>query len=140
MIIGAVGGLALFVDAIPPLVTAAIDGVGALLLLGGGIALGVGLKGVGCKTEDADKMYDSPLLNEGCVPNRNGQDGRPYCGILDGVGDDVDALLGALKGNCQKALADEVFQFLTFALLVGLALLGWMAMRRGGGSRSRFVA
>lgn len=137
MIVAAVGAAGLFLQAIPPLVPMAMDAVSGILLAAGGIAWAVGLKGISCKLEDSNKMYESPLLNEGCVKARDGSD---YCGVLDDISD-VEGLANRLKGNCQKAFTGEIFQFLTFAIAAILVGLGYLTMRKGtGGGRSRFVA
>lgn len=140
MIVAVVGAIGLFLEAIPAIVPMALDAVSGILLAAGGIAWAVGLKGIQCKLDDAEKMYDSPLLNEGCVTTSGG--GRPYCGVLDDAngGKDAEALANRLKGNCQKAFTGEIFQFLTFALAAILVALGFLTMRRGGTSGSRFVA
>lgn len=43
-----IGIVAIFVEAIPGMIMAGVDGLAALLLLAGGIAYAVGIKGVSC--------------------------------------------------------------------------------------------
>lgn len=136
MIIAAIGLASLFVHAIPAIIPMAIDGLGAVLLAAGGIAWAVGLKGFQCRLEDADKMYGNGLLNEGCVSADNGQ----YCGVFGGQSD-PQVMFNNLNANCKKAFADEIIQFILFAVSAILLLLGFLIMRQGGSSRSgRFVA
>lgn len=138
MIVAAVGAVGLFLHAIPPLVPMAMDAVSGILFAAGGIAWAIGLKGISCKLEDSQKMYDNSLLNEGCV---KAKDGTAYCGVLDDINaGDVEGLANHLKGNCQKAFTGEIFQFLTFAIAAILVGLGYLTMRKGSGGSSRFVA
>lgn len=70
------------------------------------------------------------LINQGTldVPGENG--GQAY-GVMDGTSDPF-VIADRLSSNCKKGLADEVFQFLCFALAIGIIVLGYIRMRKGG--------
>lgn len=42
-----------------------------------------------------------------------------------------------LQSSCKKGLADEIFQFLAFAVLVVLLVVGWVRWRKGKGGGGR---
>lgn len=41
-----------------------------------------------------------------------------------------------VSGNCKKGLTDEIFQFLCFGLALGLLVVGYIRMRKGGVGKS----
>jgi len=130
IIVGAVGLAGLFIDKIPEIATMALDGLASIFFLAGGIAWAVGLKGFSCDSnsrDDVTKMLDNDLLNRGKI--------ETGIGVTWGVFRDVDTSGEAFKlleENCKKAFADEIFQFLAFALGLGLIGLGYVRMRKGG--------
>ncbi|KAK3940152.1 marvel domain-containing protein [Diplogelasinospora grovesii] len=137
IIVCAAGVAGMFVSAIPDLVTMALDGVLALLFLAGGIAWAVGLKGIGCKDQTAYmQMRENGLLNEGSAT----VDGVAVIGADYNSNNDYD-VFDKLSANCQKGMADEIMQFISFAFALGLLGLGFVRWRKGGTSgSSRYVA
>lgn len=138
MIIAAVGLACLFVQAVPQIIPMALDAIGGLLLVAGGIAWAVGLKGINkCDDTHNQKMYDNGLLNEGCIPSDD--DNGPYCGVY--VGTDPKNRIGVLNNlhtRCKYAISDEIMQFVLFAVCVLLVVVGFLIMRKGkGGGMSR---
>jgi hypothetical protein len=71
-------------------------------------------------------MLQNGLLNQGTLWYEN----EPYYGVI-GDSTDEGVVTGRLKGNCQRAQADEVLQFICFAFAAGLVALGYLQMRRG---------
>ncbi|KAK3324772.1 marvel domain-containing protein [Cercophora scortea] len=130
-IIVAVAGVAgLLVEAIPSIVNMALDAVMGILFLGGGIAWAVGLKGINCKlqeTQNAQSMLFNGLLNEGTTDFGHGID----YGVTDGATSEQE-IFDRLSSNCQKALADEVVQFISFGLAIGLVVLTFLSRKKGG--------
>lgn len=141
MIVGAVGLVALWIEKIPSLVPIVADGLAALVFVAGGIAWAVGMKGQTCTLSSLQKLYDNPLLNQGCQPEDS--KGERYCYVAGKQTEDPWPLENIwpnpMKGVCQKAFANEAFQFLGFAGAVILIILGFLAMRNRG-SKSKFVA
>ncbi|KAF3762463.1 hypothetical protein M406DRAFT_357468 [Cryphonectria parasitica EP155] len=144
MIVGAFGAVALWVDRIPSIAPMVTDGLAALFFLAGGIAWAVGMKGQSCSLSSLQKLYDNSLLNQGCDSQKSSSDNGPYCYVAGNQKEDpwplVNLWPSPMKGICQKAFANESFQFLGFATFVVLAGLGFLMMKRKGGSRSKFVA
>ncbi|KAB5540524.1 marvel domain-containing protein [Coniochaeta sp. 2T2.1] len=134
MIVAFLGLICLFISAIPAIVPMALDALAGLLLLAGGIAWAVGLKGIQCKEEHYQKMYANPLLNEGCIDGGS----IPYCGV---AGDDPKKATDAgtfrtLNVRCKYAMSDEIMQFILFLVSGILLFLGFLLMRKGkGGGR-----
>lgn len=124
-----VGFVGLFIDAIPDLVPLALDGLSGVFFLAGGIAWAVGLKDVKCVKDDLNltRMLLNGLLNLGSADGRYG---------VAPPGSSEEDLANNLLSNCQKGLADEVFQFLGFALAAGLIGVGYVRMRKGGTATS----
>lgn len=144
MIVGALGLVAIFIDRIPSLVSLVADGLGALFFLAGGIAWAVAMKGQSCTEASLKKLYSNALLNQGCPPNQDlSSDEGPYCYVAGKQEKDgwplTDLWPNPLKGLCQKAFANETFQFVGFASLVILIALGFLQAKRKG-SKSAFVA
>jgi hypothetical protein len=146
MIIAAIGLICLFIHKIPPFIPMVIDAVGALLLVAGGIAWAVGLKGIKCHPAYFTAMYGKPLLNEGCFSDRSG---NTICGVDFRTSDETDPnthtqkMFDIMNGRCKTGMADEIIQFVAFAVCVILVVLGYFIMRKGGlgsSSRGRFVA
>ena len=75
-------------------------------------------------------MLLNGLLNWGTLTVGDGTD---YGVHQDG--DTEQSLYNRLRGNCQRAQADEVLQFISFAVALGLVGFGYLQMRRGGGGR-----
>lgn len=118
-----------FADSIPQLVPIALDTLTALFFAAGGIAWAVGLRGTdGCS--NYPNMLRNALLNQGSVDLG---DGKTAYGVI-GENDDEGAVMGKLKGNCQRAQADEVLQFICFGFALSLVIDAVLVMRRGGGS------
>jgi len=141
MIVAFLGLVCLFISAIPALVPMVLDALAGLLLLAGGIAWAVGLKGVKCDEDHALALYDNGLLNEGCISDGKKGD-RPICGVYSGDADDRKAF-DRLNARCKYAMSDEIIQFILFAVSAILLLLGFLIMRKGKGggrgTRGRYV-
>jgi hypothetical protein len=76
-------------------------------------------------------MLNNDLLNQG---TQQFKDGIGY-GVVHPDDDDW-SLYKRLRGNCQRAQADEILQFISFAIAAGLVALGYLGMKRGWGGRS----
>ncbi|KAL9087248.1 MAG: hypothetical protein Q9165_006742 [Trypethelium subeluteriae] len=122
-LIGLLGIVAVFVDAIPAIIVAGADALAAILTLAAGIAYVVTMRGVNCNIRD-DTSSNS-LINGGSVDVKNGP---PIAGY------DNDNP-GELVGRCKKAEADYAFMFLTFALSAILVGLGLLTNGRRSGSK-----
>ena len=86
-------------------------------------------------------LYTNALLNEGCNPKKDKDKEFKYCAVMGNSdeNDTIEKAFPALRGNCQKAFADEIIIFISFALAVALVLLGFLLFKRRG-SRPSFVA
>lgn len=144
MIAGSLGLIAVFIDRIPSLVPIVADGLGALFFLAGGIAWAVAMKGQTCTEASLKQLYGNALLNQGCPPNQKVSSNEgPYCYVAGDQKADgwplTDLWPNPLKGLCQKAFANETFQFVGFASFVVLIGLGFLQAKRKG-SKPTFVA
>ncbi|KAF4817096.1 hypothetical protein CGCSCA5_v006118 [Colletotrichum siamense] len=121
------GAAAAFFDFIPALIVMAADAVSGVLLLAGGIAFAIGLRGITCDPgngEELERLYENDIINRGKTKAASG-DGSASTGTPDQV-----------VGNCKKAFADQAMQFVTcgFALAtIALVFLVWKKNRSGGG-------
>ncbi|KAM7184676.1 Marvel domain containing protein [Naviculisporaceae sp. PSN 640] len=133
IIVACVGAAGLFISAIPELIVLGLDALSGILFAAGGIAWAVGLRGISCSLndhisrEDWIKTLTNDLINQGTLKVNDGT----WYGVQRGT-DDADVVSDRLSSNCKKGLADEVFQFLCFVLAVGLIVLGYIRMRKGG--------
>ncbi|EAA32654.1 hypothetical protein GE21DRAFT_6701 [Neurospora crassa] len=126
---GFLGIVALFLSSFPDIVVLGADAIGALVLLAGGIAWAVETRGFSCTDPTkAKKILDNNLLNQG----KRKYKGDWYYGILYGD-PSAETAWSRLQSSCKKGLADEVFQFLAFAVLVVLLVVGWIRWRKGRG-------
>jgi hypothetical protein len=73
-------------------------------------------------------MLLNDLLNRGRIGS--GDDAR--YGVI-GLDDDENAVFRKLQSTCQRARADEVLEFIAFAMAIGLVGLSYLMMRRGSG-------
>ncbi|OIW32386.1 hypothetical protein CONLIGDRAFT_678787 [Coniochaeta ligniaria NRRL 30616] len=139
MIVAFLGLVCLFISAIPAVVPLVLDSLAAILLVAGGIAFAVGLKGVKCDEAHGPQMYANDLLNEGCVTI----DGDPYCGVLVGADPKSTQAFDRINTRCKYAMSDEIIQFILFAVCAILLFLGFLIMRKGKGggrgTRGRYV-
>ncbi|EAQ87147.1 predicted protein [Chaetomium globosum CBS 148.51] len=131
MIVAGVGVLCTFVSFVPELVPLVLDGLAALFFLGGGIAWAYGLKDTS-NCSNYETMLYSPLLNQGSIKFGD----KTGYGVAAGEDATPESIMSALKGNCQRAQADEILQFLCFGLGTALVGLGFLQRRRGGGMHS----
>ncbi len=93
-------------------------------------AWAIGLKNVeNCTSPDG--MLFSDLLNQGSV---GAGDDTAY-GVYHPDNDPV-AIFNRLRGNCQRAQADEILQFISFGIAVAMVGVGYLAMKRGWSGRS----
>ncbi|KAH8912760.1 hypothetical protein BR93DRAFT_922724 [Coniochaeta sp. PMI_546] len=137
MIVAFLGLICLFISAIPAIVPMILDSLAGILLVAGGIAWAVGLKGIKCDEDHGTQMYDNGLLNEGCV---SADDGSPYCGVLVGADPNSRQAFDRINTRCKYAMSDEIIQFILFAVCAILLFLGFLIMRKGkGGGRGRYV-
>ncbi|EFQ33323.1 hypothetical protein CGRA01v4_06960 [Colletotrichum graminicola] len=121
------GLVSAYIDAIPALIVMAADALSGLLLLGGGIAFAIGLRGVTCETpnsqDELDLQWSNELINGGSVK---------YEGD-DKVGDKMTQ--DRLVDNCKKATADQAMQFVTFGFVITTIVLVFLVWRNGRGSK-----
>ncbi|KAF2500994.1 hypothetical protein BU16DRAFT_612980 [Lophium mytilinum] len=123
------GIAAIWVEALGGLVMAAIDGLASLFFLAGGLAVVITLHGISCTSNsesNLEKMFSNALLNKGCA---HFEDVGWLCG----------ADFAAASGRCKKNEADAAFEFMSFALCAGCAVLSFLAMRRGSGTKGALV-
>ncbi|KAK1999829.1 hypothetical protein LX36DRAFT_460590 [Colletotrichum falcatum] len=121
----AVLGLAsVFIDAIPALVVMAADALSGLLLLGGGIAFAIGLRGVTCAENKVSALAGNELVNGGTVMI----DGTPH--RHQDMTDDL------LLGRCKKATADQAMHFVTVGFVITTIVLAFLVWKNGRGSKS----
>ncbi|CAN8101266.1 unnamed protein product [Discula destructiva] len=144
MLVGVLGLIAVFLDRIPSLVPMVADGLGALLSLAGGIAWAVAMKSQSCTEASLKKLYDNALLNQGCPPDQHlSSNEGPYCFVAGKQTEDPWPLTSLwpdpMKGLCQKAFANEAFQFAMCASFFILIGLGFLQSKRKG-LKSRYVA
>jgi len=130
MITAIVGSAAVFVSAIPEIITWAVDGLASLLLIAGGIAFAVGLKGVKCNDYNIPMAFND-LINCGFVGKKDPKCTLYTCGASCKAGTNEKIQGDYMMGRCRTATADEVFLFLTF--LVTAAALGFSFVMRGKG-------
>jgi hypothetical protein len=81
-------------------------------------------------------MLFNGLLNWGTLT----VGGETFYGVHQDRGDTSQSIYNRLRGNCQRAQADEVLQFISFAVALGLVGFGYLQMRRGGGGGGGYVA
>ncbi|TDZ18345.1 hypothetical protein Cob_v008698 [Colletotrichum orbiculare MAFF 240422] len=116
ILVVALGLASSFFDAIPSLVVMAADAVSGVLLLGGGIAIAIGLRGINCdpsSIEDSKTMAENPLMRD------------PKAGM--GAATYLD--------TCRKATAIQAMSFVTLCFALAtftLVFLGWRKGRSGG--------
>nr|POF04597.1 hypothetical protein CFP56_56078 [Quercus suber] len=129
ILIGLIGCAAVFIEALPSVAVAAADGLAAVLLLAGGIAFAVQIRGVSCGSsqEAGLSMVRNFLMNGGC----KGKGDNQVCGIAKDANTAKEAL-SHLESHCRTIEADTVFLFLGFIACVGAAALCFMGSRRGG--------
>lgn len=132
MIVAGVGVLSTFVSFLPDLVPIVLDGLSGLFFLGGGIAWAYSLKDT-ANCSNYEQMLYNPLLNQGTI-SVGGETGY---GVISSPEDSPETVINRLKGNCQRAQADEIIQFLCFGLAVGLVAIGLVQQRRNGGGTGR---
>lgn len=76
-------------------------------------------------------MLYNDLLNQG---SQQFKDGVGY-GVRR-PDDSAWDLFQRLRGNCQRAQADEILQFISFGIAAGLVALGYLGMKKGWGGRT----
>ncbi|OBR13786.1 hypothetical protein CH63R_02512 [Colletotrichum higginsianum IMI 349063] len=116
-----------FIDAIPALAIMAADALSGLLLLGGGIAFVIGLRGVTCDLPEDDiglkTLSGNSLINGGTVK----------IGKVNTLHEDLT--FSRLLDNCRKATADQAMHFVTFGFAVATIFLVFLVWKNGRGSR-----
>jgi hypothetical protein len=110
----------------------AVDGLGCLLLIAGGIAFAVGLKGINCNDYDIAMAFND-LLNCGFVGKKDPKCGKYDCGPSCKANQSPSVVANYIKGRCHTATADEVFLFLAF-VITAVALAFSFVMRGKGRS------
>jgi Membrane-associating domain len=107
----------------------AVDGLASLILLAGGLAFAIGLKGTNCS--DPNTTVQNSLLNCGSTGKPNSKDYTTYCkGAVD-----EKTLAAALNGRCREATADDAFLFMAFVASLGALIATFvMGRKRVGGS------
>ncbi|KXH59922.1 hypothetical protein CSAL01_02507 [Colletotrichum salicis] len=121
--VAVLGLVSVFIDAIPALIVMAADALSGVLLLGGGIAFAIGLRGVACKNDDMGDIFDNDIINGG----RYKKDGKWY---LPG-----DLTEEFLFERCKKATADQAIQFVTFGFALTTIVLVFLVWKNGRGGR-----
>jgi hypothetical protein len=115
-----IGIAAALAPAVPDIVSWAVDGLAALLLVAGGIAFAVGLKGVNCGLYDITMAFND-IINCG-FKGKKDPHCTPYtCGATCRADTNEKVQGDYMMGRCRTARADEVFLFLAF-LVTGVAL------------------
>lgn len=129
-----VGFAAVWITMIPGLIMAAVDAFASVLLLAGGIAFAIGLRGVKCNSvhegstsEAALPTWDNPLINGGCFDRQDGHCIQTAYEFKD------------IRAHCRAVEADAAFLFLGFLACVAAAVLAFIAHRRGGSMRHSAV-
>ncbi|QIX01877.1 hypothetical protein AMS68_007394 [Peltaster fructicola] len=128
-----IGFVAVFVSSVPGLIVAALDGLTFLILLAGGIAYAVQLRGITCSNPSAilDNADRYTLVNGGSTPfvDSNGNSFTLYGvpSLSDGSPN-----LDAVKSRCNTVVADDVFIFFAAITALAAAALVFVAHRRGG--------
>ncbi|KAK2032857.1 hypothetical protein LX32DRAFT_635934 [Colletotrichum zoysiae] len=117
------GLAATFIDAIPALVVMAADALSGLLLLGGGIAFAIGLRGVTCTTERLEAIRENELINGGSVKYKEEKALHE------------DMTTARLFANCKKATADQALQFVTVGFVITTIFLVFLVWKNGRGSK-----
>ncbi|KAJ0164604.1 hypothetical protein CTA2_630 [Colletotrichum tanaceti] len=116
-----------FIDAIPALAVMAADALSGLLLLGGGIAFVIGLRGVTCDPPNNEtewkRLQQNSLINGGTV--KIGEEDYRH----------VDVTHSRLLDNCRKATADQAMHFVTIGFAVATIFLVFLVWKNGRGSR-----
>ncbi|KAL1842125.1 hypothetical protein VTJ49DRAFT_6004 [Mycothermus thermophilus] len=162
MIVCGITAASVYLSFLPGLVALGLDALAGLFFLGGGIvrlpcslssrtresnhapssplqAWAYGLRDVnGCT--NGDNMLINNLLNRGSVQVG---DSTAYGIVEPGDENDPMALYSRLRGNCQRAQAAEILQFLCFGVAAFLAGAGFYMMRKGvtnGPGRGAYVA
>jgi hypothetical protein len=74
-------------------------------------------------------LLNNPFVNQGSIDTPSG---TAYGVFIP----DEDGAAGRLQGNCQKAIADQAFQFLSFGLAVGTVFLCFLFLRNGRPGKS----
>ncbi|KAK0284190.1 hypothetical protein LTR35_005905 [Friedmanniomyces endolithicus] len=115
-----IGIAASFVEAIPEVIMVGVDGLAAMLLLAGGLAFAIGLKGVTCNNDES--TAESSLLNGGSITS----------GTDTLYGFPTTNYHAVLSGRCRTAEADSAFLFLGFLASLAAAVLCFLASKRGG--------
>jgi hypothetical protein len=80
-------------------------------------------------------MLFNPLLNQGSIQ----VEGHTLYGVAP-PNESEEVVAGRLRGNCQRARADEVLQFICFAFALGLVGLGFLQLKRGRVGGGGYVA
>ncbi|KAK4218641.1 marvel domain-containing protein [Rhypophila decipiens] len=140
LIVAAVGVAGLFISAIPELIVLGLDALAGVFFIAGGIAWAIGLKGVTCSLngDSTNNEYiaalNNELINQGSIDTSEGKGYGVYKDTTD-----INVAIERLAGNCKKGLSDEVMQFILFAIAIGLIVLGYIRMRKGGKTGSTYV-
>ncbi|KAJ0297018.1 hypothetical protein COL5a_010734 [Colletotrichum fioriniae] len=121
--VAVLGLVSVFIDTIPTLVVMAADTLSGVLLLGGGIAFAIGLRGVACDENHWKAIGDNDIINGGKFK----QDGKWY--FAPGITDDF------LLERCKKATADQAMQFVTFGFALTTIALVFLVWKNGRGGR-----
>ncbi|KAK4185943.1 marvel domain-containing protein [Podospora australis] len=105
-----------------------LDAVSGLLFLAGGIAWAVALKDTQGCSADSSVLLLNDFINQGRTEDNQ-------FGVIPDGERDAKTIEGRLKSNCEKAIADQSIQFVSFAIcivLLGLGFWNWRRVRKGG--------
>jgi hypothetical protein len=132
-IIAAVIGIAaIFFEGVNGIITWIADGLAALVLLAGGIAMAIGLKGVDCGS--LFSYYLNPIINCGTLDL--GKDTGKGWSCL---GDSVQDRQKNIAGRCRMARADDVMLFIAFAVSLGALAASFLFARKRLGSSNNYA-
>ncbi|KAF1947347.1 hypothetical protein EJ02DRAFT_449925 [Clathrospora elynae] len=118
----AIGVMAMFVSFLDGVVGLAIDGVIAIVNVAGGILLALKLSGVNCTEATQDnfeKLVGNTIINGGCRAKGD-------CWYFYNENNPETMI-----SRCKSTQADDVFMFLTVAVLAVSGLLAFLRMKKG---------
>ncbi|KAF1811025.1 hypothetical protein P152DRAFT_459896 [Eremomyces bilateralis CBS 781.70] len=125
-----VGVTSNYIESIEGIITWAIDGLAALLLLAAGIALAVQLGSTSCGSilDDArrGRKDPNPLLTGGC----HLKEAAESWGCYNNAFKDEKKGEALIMGRCQRVQADSAFAFIAFIACVAAAALSFLSVRR----------
>ncbi|KAF2669646.1 hypothetical protein BT63DRAFT_425327 [Microthyrium microscopicum] len=136
IIAGTIGVAAIFVELLDGVISWVIDILAALITVASGIAFTLALKGTNCGS--VVTLYDKSVLNCGTVEYQ----GTTFwtCGAQNSNGkEEIKSAVDSIESRCRMATADEVFMYMTFAVVVAALVVSFMNKRRKGASTNYVI-